>query len=151
MIREANSIDLCNLMPVYEEYHQEGREEIRGSFELETLMTNAMLAKEHPDYLILVAYKGGKLVGFLHAYASPEIWNSDLILNITLLYVRKEHRGTCTALYLMRKAEQWGKKKGAVNALSGANSGIADKLVNGFYERLGFKPIGLMFNKKIGD
>lgn len=94
------------------------------------------------DLLIVAEGKDGKLVGFLGGRLHGYSFCAGVFVNLDILYVRPDKRGTRAAAELLLEYLRWGQIVGAREIYLGTdNPQMADRTAR-VYERLGAERVG---------
>jgi GNAT superfamily N-acetyltransferase len=101
----------------------------------------------HPDYHTLVAEVEGQVVGIVGLRRALSYEKNGTYVQILVLAVDESRRGVGIGTSLIREVEAWARSQGAAALLvnSGAHRGAAHR----FYGRMGFRPTGLRFVKRL--
>jgi len=151
-IRPANLSDLLPLLSLAECYYAEATEWDWFELDGDVLYANMQAAILSSDHIIIVAEKDGELVGGLWAATVPQVMTKAIFAKDLFLYVKPEHRDYWTANALSGAYEKWAAKKGASVIVVGANSNIeGNRGAKTLYRRRGYKPLGEILIKTIGE
>jgi GNAT superfamily N-acetyltransferase len=97
--------------------------------------------------IVLVAVSGKKIMGFTSLHLMPLIHENGYICRITALVVDRDSRRKGVGMALVRKAETYAVKKGAVKVE--ITSADRRKEAHAFYLRLGYREYRKRFLKKL--
>jgi GNAT superfamily N-acetyltransferase len=97
---------------------------------------------ETGDPTCFVAEADGEVVGFLVGRIDGYDFTSGVFVNLDVLLVRPDKRGTRAAVKLLREYIRWGKIVGAREILFGVSSGYRVERTSRLYEHLGAERIG---------
>lgn len=98
------------------------------------------------DWLCLVAWKGMTPIGFIAVGAMEMLFSRHRTVDDLGLFVLPEHRGTATALRLVRAMEEWASSR-AVKIRIGVTTGVHAERTQAFLERLGYTQTGVLLSK----
>jgi GNAT superfamily N-acetyltransferase len=99
----------------------------------------ALLA--HPDTLVLVAERGGEVVGYLLATSHPAFHANGPVARVEEVMVAAEARGAGAGRQLMAAAEAWARCRGARYVA------LATRRAAPFYQALGYEDSAVYFKK----
>jgi GNAT superfamily N-acetyltransferase len=102
-----------------------------------------------PATLVQLAFVDELLVGFVCGVVHESVFNATLRVSDIGLYVAPEHRKADIAAILIANLESWAKQKGASQIWLGQTTGDYPKLVERFYNRLGYKTKGFNCLKEL--
>lgn len=141
-IRRATEADVEALVGLLRLLHAEAPNYADEPFEDDqvTQFVYERLASTHlvDNSLVLVAVRGGQVVGTLIAVLIKHWLNRRLFAGELVLYIQPGHRGTRAFPALVAGYETWAASQGAVKTVLGVSSGIASKRTVRSYERLGY-------------
>jgi GNAT superfamily N-acetyltransferase len=132
------------------EYHAEIDPERYAVPAVEPIAARYREGRQHPpdagrESVTLVAVLGGEIVGFVDARLeqSPDPMHRDMIYcHIVEIAVRSAQRSQGIGARLLRAAEDWGRRLGAVFAILEYNA--ANTRAGSFYqERMGYRPASI--------
>jgi GNAT superfamily N-acetyltransferase len=92
-------------------------------------------AAARPDHLLLVAVDDGRVIGWLHAFASRPL-HDEPFADVAALVVAAGSRLAGAGTALIRAAEQWGVANGC--AWARVRSRLSREGAHRFYVRLGY-------------
>jgi GNAT superfamily N-acetyltransferase len=96
---------------------------------------------------VFLAYRHGKMVGFLLASCAPSMYNYRSEASMQLLYVLPEHRPSTAPFRLVNAYERWATLQGAKFIFTGTvNPKLAAK-TSKFFEKLGYPRMGSLHVK----
>ena len=101
------------------------------------------------DWWSVVDERDGEIVGMIIAFMHKPFFSEDQVAMDLLLYVKKECRGSTTALRLIKLYVDWARQKGATWCMLGISTGVGIERTGAFYNRMGFKSHGPMFVKDL--
>ena len=102
-------------------------------------------AVSNPDMLlILIAEDKGVPIGFMVAVAGPYAFSPTLRVASDLLFVLPDYRGTVAARKLIRWFMEWAGDRDTTLSVA---SGIHTERTGKFFERMGFKPTGMTYQR----
>ena len=118
-------------------------------FQEEKAHTIAKMCIERDDFLMLVAERDQKIVGFFLGFRAEHFFSDATYASDLALYVDPPHRGSSAAVRLMATFEGWARHHRCAEMRIGAaaqiNPAVADRLFKG----LGFQPAGQLYTKTI--
>lgn len=121
-------------------------EEIGGSvaFDLDAVretIRNCAIDKQRTTQNCWIAYKAGRAIGYLGAFAHRTWWSYQRHAHAEQWYVTPDHRGTMCAVRLLRTFEGWAHRIdaeiGQVSVLHFSHDDASMKVIN-LVERLGY-------------
>lgn len=145
MIRPATLDDLTALVALAELMHGESRYSVLPFSEGKMF---GLLAKliESGDGCVLVAQKGGQVVGGFVGMVAAHWFSTGLIASDFGLFVHPDHRGGMAAARLLKAFIAWARDKGAAMITAGITTGVHVESTTRLYQALGFQPAGVVFN-----
>jgi GNAT superfamily N-acetyltransferase len=102
----------------------------------------------HSDFIGLIAEDKGEIMGFLAGALTEHFFGTDRYACDLCLYVTPEHRGSFTALRLIRAYEAWCRIKGVKEIHIGVSSDVSADRTGLFYQKLGFTSFSTGYRKK---
>jgi GNAT superfamily N-acetyltransferase len=103
-----------------------------------------------PRALSLVAEtEDKKIVGFFCGLLDRQFFTDQIRAIDLALFVKEEYRGSSASVKFIKKFEQWAKQKGATQIWLGQSVGHNIEQTKNFYERLGYKTMGVNTLKDI--
>lgn len=90
-----------------------------------------------------------KIVGFFCGLLDKQFFTDQIRAMDLALFVKEEYRGSSASIKLIRKFESWAKEKGATQVWLGQSVGHNIEQTKNFYERLGYKTMGVNTLKEI--
>ena len=99
------------------------------------LMSRLASVLQRDDHLVLVAERGGRVVGWLHAFVALRI-ESPAFAEIGGLVVAQSEKGRGLGQQLVQAAATWARKKGLQHLR--VRSNVVRKETHAFYLHLGF-------------
>lgn len=106
---------------------------------------------ESEDGFVHVAIYGNQIVGCMAGMVT-EHWMSEARLATELtVYMLPEYRGSRDALRMIRAFIAWAPTRGAITTNLGICSDINVERTAAFYERIGLRPYGLVFEANYGN
>lgn len=147
MIREATRGDIEEIIGLAFEMHQESRYCVM-EFDVEKVVGFLVGCIEHEDYLLLVAEKGGKIIGGFAGFVMEQWFSHDLFASDFALFVSPDRRGGMVAAQLVKAFTGWAKVKGCKMIQLGISTGVKVKETGKLYERLGYENYGELFEYK---
>ena len=98
---------------------------------------------QSPDVVYFLAIDDGKIAGSIGGVAHKYFFSSRLRVSDLGFYVEPEYRGSRAAIKLVRALESWAKERGIEDIYLGQTTGIEVEKTQQFYERLGYKIVGV--------
>lgn len=142
MIRPATLLDLPAIGRLCARFHAESAQ-AHVPYDADKVARVATGLMDHPRGLVLVAERGGLVVGGLFAVAE-EMFYSEALFSIPLgTFVAPRHRGGMTGPRLIRAYVDWAKALGVACINDGVVSGITPARTIKLYQAIGFVPVGI--------
>lgn len=146
MIREARHDDIDAILKLGEQMHAESRfsEHPWSAERVECLLHNGIA---DPAALVLVAEKGGELVGGFCGYVMQH-WAVDALTSGDYwLFMGREHRGGLDAAVMLRRYAKWARSKGVPDSLItlGITTQVQVEQSARLFNACGFVPAGPLF------
>jgi len=94
----------------------------------------------HPDYVTLLACRGGAVVGMLGASRHYYYERNGSYVRILALVTHAANRKTGVARALLSAIESWAKKQGAVSLILNCGNREERAVAHRFYANRGFRP-----------
>ncbi|WP_443115482.1 GNAT family N-acetyltransferase [Herbaspirillum seropedicae] len=138
MIRPATLDDMPVLLAMGRAMHAESPRWRRLKYcepKVEAMLLGLI---ESPRGLVLMAERGGEIVGAIAAVAQFAWCSTDLVAEEVSFYMLPEHRGSLAAARLVNSFKEWARLVGASWAYAGASTGVDDERVAQLYEGFGF-------------
>lgn len=98
-----------------------------------------------------LATKEKKIIGFIGFIAHEYFYSNRKRVSDLGFYVKKQFRGTKTALLLLKKAEEWIKSIGIEDIHLGQTTANEIEKTQKFYNKLGYKTVGFNTLKHLKD
>lgn len=102
-----------------------------------------------PRTQVTLAWHGTDLIGFSCGMLHESVFNSVLRVSDIGLYVAPEHRKGVTAAVLIERLEAWAMSQGANQIWLGQTTGENPRVVERFYNQLGYKTQGINAVKEL--
>jgi GNAT superfamily N-acetyltransferase len=106
---------------------------------------------QYPDVVYFLAIDDNKIVGFIGGVSHKYFFSSRQRVSDLGFYVEPEYRGSRAAIKLAKALEAWAKEKGVEDIYLGQTTGIEVDKTRNFYERLGYKVVGVNTIKRLKD
>lgn len=91
-----------------------------------------------------VAEAGGEITGLMLGVAVPHWCSDDLVVSELALYMVPKHRGSTSALRLIRRFMAWAEDRGAVLTQAGVSTGLSTEMAARLYEAAGMRRFGVL-------
>ena len=143
MIRPAEHQDLETLIILGYSMHQESS--YRGmDFDFEKVALLLDRAIDDDDYLFLVSEHNGEVIGGFVGIITKQWFGNDLTATDMALFIHPDHRGSTTALRLIRHYIAWAKEQGCrPEAIRiGITTGVDEDKTTLLYQHCGFRHAG---------
>lgn len=103
------------------------------------------------DGFVHVSIYGNQIVGIMAGMVT-EHWMSEAKIATELtVYMLPEHRGARDALRMIKAFIAWAPTRGAITTNLGICSDLNVERTAAFYERIGLRPYGLVFEANYGN
>lgn len=146
MIRNAVGSDLLTLVDMGERMHAESS---YATLDFDRDKVGSQISALMRDGIVLVAEKGGRLVGGFMGGVTEFWFGRDLTGFDYALFIEPEHRHGITAVRLLTGFEAWCVSRGAKEIRLGITTGVAVEETGRFYEWFGYQRCGALFRKGI--
>lgn len=100
---------------------------------------------------VLVAEKGGRIVGTIAGFANEHWFGPDKFVADLAVFLAPEWRGGSIFIKMLRRFEDWAQSVGAVEVVLGISTGINPEMLGPVYERLGYRCFGTSYVKRFDD
>lgn len=147
MIRPATLMDVPRLVELGALMHAESRFTMLG-FDPDKMARATALLVNSPDGLVLVAERGGRVVGGFLGCAEEHFFSRDKFAFDLATYIEPAHRGGYLGAALLRAFVRWARSRGIACINAGIASGINHDVSTRLYERIGFVRVGTSFEYK---
>ena len=152
--REATQLDVLRISDIFQEYYDEASKESEfvqlSGFDIKASMIKAMETSMFDAEVLIIAERGGVIVGFFWGCVFQEFWSGKYIAQDYMIYVSKKHRKGFIAKRLLSLFEEWALGKGADFTRVGTNSGINNNIDAGrLYKGSGYTEMGIYLFKKL--
>ena len=150
--RIAIDLDIMQLLGVAKDYYNETEFWTNLDFNSDRLVLCLIEAIEDKDQQIFLAFKEGKLIGFMWVAIVSPVWSCDTIVQDMFLYVDRSCRGLAVSVGLVEEVEEFARACGAKMIFTAANSGIMNnKSASSLYKFLGYNTGGINYYKMITE
>lgn len=142
IVRRCEPDDLPDVIGLAATFHRESpvfRDLPFEAIKVHQLVSNAI---ENPDWLPLVAFAQGELVGMALFFALPSFFGPAIEAGDLAFYVRPDRRGTIAAGALMKRLFAWLAEKDVRLFRAGVNTGIDDARAEKFFAGCGLTRLG---------
>lgn len=102
-----------------------------------------------PQIAFFVAETNNQVVGYFVGCISKHFFTEDLQAHDLALYVTESHRGSSAAVKLVKAFEAWVKNQNVKQVWFGQSVGHEIEKTQKFYERLGYKTMGVNTVKEL--
>lgn len=146
-VRAATQSDHDQLLRLALEMHAESRYAVLppAPEKLSALCTRLI---DWQDGFLHVACEGNEIVGFMAAFVMEHFASNAKIAGEYGLYISKESRGGSGAARLLKAYKLWAESRGAMLVSAGITTGISTAVTTRFYEVMGFRQVGVIFELK---
>lgn len=148
-VRQATEQDIDQLILLGEALHRESPAYYLKSFDAERLKGFLQTVINDPNFCCLVAEKEQMLIGYFIGGLTFEIISYDVTAFDLSVYVLPDNRNGRTAIKLFKAFEEWAKGYNAKYFRVGISTGIHTEKTSKFYQLLGFKPDGVVLEKRL--
>lgn len=145
MIRPATFEDIPRLVELGEVMHLESRYRVLPYAPNKVFGLLARMIEQDTG-LLLVAEKGGQIVGGFAGLIAEHWFSNSRIATDFALFIHPDHRGGMTAARLLKAFVAWARKEGAALITAGITTGVHTDATTRLYQSLGFEPVGIAFN-----
>ena len=94
---------------------------------------------------VRVYEKDGRVVAVMVGVATPAWFSEDMMATDLALFVDKKHRGSMTAIRLIRDFLRWAKDRGVKQIRPGVSTGAVGSAGSRLYEAMGFEAVGTTY------
>jgi|SRR5579872_4260078 len=133
LIRQATVLDLDALVPLFDAYRQFYRQPSEPDRTRKFLLDRY----EHNQSVIFLALKDGAAVGFTQLYPSFSSGALARIFVLNDLFVDPSARRTGAAIALLKAAEDYGRRVGAIRLV--LSTEVTNTPAQSLYEKMGWK------------
>ena len=114
--------------------------------DVKNLFVQVLYRVEDPNWVVLIAEKEGKTVGFIMGFVHwPQYSKCHVIGTVEALYMNEDHRGNGEYKQLINEIEKIGKEKGVKE--HEFTCAYNSKMIR-FYENLGYEPVQVVLRQK---
>lgn len=145
MVRPATVDDVPQLVTLGEQMHAESPRFSRMTFDAEKLAAFLASAVNAPHMLVLVAERGGEVVGGFVGLVVEHWFSRDLMATDLALFVDQRKRGGIVASRMVRDYLDWADEKGAKLVQIGITTGVQQLQTERLYEALGLSRCGSIY------
>jgi GNAT superfamily N-acetyltransferase len=103
----------------------------------------------NPNGFGVLAYKDGKPVGMICGGLAPYVFSRGWLASDYAWYVLPEHRGSSTAVRLLKMFRQWAVEKGATELYMGVTTNVDADRTGQLLQRLGFYHVGGNYRERL--
>lgn len=144
-IRAATHDDLGPLMDIAAAMHAESPRFSRLRLSTPKVMQLFLTLIESPACLLLVAERGGAVVGCIGGFVGEHWFSDETVAQDYGVFLLPSHRGGMTAARLVRGYIDWAKAKGAKMIQLGISTGVQTEETVALYQALGLKQFSVGF------
>lgn len=149
MIRPATPADIPQMLALGEAMHAESRYARMAWCTPKVCgLLDMLIASD--DGLVLVAERGGEIVGGFMGMVSEHYFSRDKVATDFALFIAPDRRGGIAASRLLQAYREWAQARGAVSVQLGVTTGVNTEDTARLFERCGFERVGVLFEFK-GD
>ena len=147
-VRQANLSDIPQMVALGELMHQESPRYRMMDYSADKCaeLGRSLIAQGG----LFVAEIDGVLVGMMAGCITEHFFGYDLMACDLVCYVLPEHRGSTTAVRLIKKFEAWAFDHGAKVISLGVSTEVNSERTLALYERLGYRKAGGILVKAKG-
>jgi GNAT superfamily N-acetyltransferase len=98
---------------------------------------------------VLVAERGGEIVGMMIVMAAERYFGSDRYATDLAVYVKPEQRGSMAFPRLIKAAEAWASERGISDCTFGVSTEVAAEQTAALYKRMGYSLSGYILRKQL--
>jgi GNAT superfamily N-acetyltransferase len=106
---------------------------------------------QSPNVVYFLAIDDDKIIGSIGGAVFPYFFSTRKKAGDLGFYVEPEYRGSRAAIKLVKAFEAWAKEMGVEDVYLGQTTGIEVDKTRDFYERLGYKVVGVNTIKHLKD
>jgi GNAT superfamily N-acetyltransferase len=106
---------------------------------------------QSPNVVYFLAIEDNKIIGSIGGAVIPYFFSTRKKAGDLGFYVEPEYRGSRAAIKLVNALESWAKEKGIEDLYLGQTTGVDVDKTQDFYERLGYKVVGVNTIKHLKD
>lgn len=106
---------------------------------------------QSPNVVYFLAIDNDKIVGSIGGAVLPYFFSTRKKVGDLGFYVEPEYRGSRAAIKLVSALESWAKEMGVEDIYLGQTTGVEVEKTKDFYERLGYKVVGVNTIKHLKD
>jgi len=106
---------------------------------------------QSPNVVYFLAIDDDKIIGSIGGAMFPYFFSTRQKVGDLGFYVEPEYRGSRAAIKLVKALEAWAKERGVEDIYLGQTTGIEVDKTRDFYERLGYKVVGVNTIKHLKD
>ena len=144
LIRDATFEDLPDVVGLAVEMHAESRFSVL-SFNPDKVFDMMNWCIDNRDGLLLIAEdSNGETVGAFAAYSLEHWFSNDRVSCDLGLFVRRDRRGSCAAVKLLKRYVQWAACADCKLIEIGVNTGVNMEKTSTFFEAVGFEKVGAL-------
>ena len=144
-IREATTDDIIDLMPLAVDMHEESRFRVM-KFSVEKMDDFLRWCIVNDDCLLIVAETNdGEIAGAFAGFCMEQWFSTDKYACDFALFVHPGYRGSTASWKLISHYVGWAGLKEAKLIQLGISTGVNPDEIGRFYEKLGFKRFGGLY------
>jgi len=146
LLREFLPEDWPQFVRLMRALHQEGEVKSLRFSERKLLQSLG-----RPGMFHLMAFDGMEAVGICMGWVEETFFGPDLVGHQHIFYVTPSHRGRFLGPQMMRAWEEWCRMKGAKELWVSQATGIASERTAKLFTRLGYRVLGVIARKGVGE
>lgn len=151
MIRFATTADIDCIVQMGAAMHAESRF-ARLPYSIEKCQELVASTIANPEEMVGMVYEQDHaVIGVLLGFIDEHFFTNARVASDVLLYVIPERRGSMAGPRLLDYFTAWAKTKKADLIEVGISTGISVEKSSRLYQRLGYKPVGLVFEYEDAD
>ena len=106
---------------------------------------------QSPNVVYFLAIEDDKIIGSIGGAVLPYFFSTRKKVGDLGFYVEPEYRGSRAAIKLLHALESWAKEMEVEDVYLGQTTGVEVDKTRDFYERLGYKVVGVNTIKHLKD
>jgi GNAT superfamily N-acetyltransferase len=148
-VRPIQNHDFAKLVELGQMMHAEGEYRFLPFEEARCVAILKRCLAQPDSWCGLVAEADGEVVGMLIGFRSPYLFCSETSASDVVLYVEPAHRGSFSAVRLIRRFVEWARQKGAREVCLSTSLNVDSQRTSAFICRLGFTQVGGVFKRRL--
>lgn len=145
MIRHATATDIDRIVELGAAMHAESRfARLPYSAEKCRALVASMVANPE-EMCTLVAEQQGQIIGAFLGFIEEHFFTEAKVASDFILYVKPEFRGSLAGPRMLDYFTAWAKVRGVEMIEVGISTGVCVEKSTRLYQRLGYRPVGIVF------